>query len=430
MQAKYRQAGMKSHLFSTLKNCWALLLGIGIIMLGHSLQGTLLGVRATSEGFSPIVTGMVMSGYYMGIIVGSRITPNMISHVGHVRVFAALASVVSASALLHSIYVTPAGWLVMRVITGIGLSGLYIVVESWLNEQAGNQERGQILSIYMVIAVGCMASGPLLINIANPDSFELFILVSVLFSLALIPILLTVSPIPTFEISRSIRILELYRQAPLGVIGIFASGFSSGSLMGVGAVYAKSAGFSTADISLFMSAALWGGAICQWPVGMLSDRFDRRFIMTAVTFLAGAVSLICVTVLPGSGLKTFLLIGLFGGLTFPMYSLNLAFINDHLQPEQMVAASSTMILVSGLGAVSGPVVSGGAMSAMGPMGMFVVLAMVHTLLGLFALYRMRSKSPIPIDKQGPAVHVPRTSPIAAAAFFETNTERDQKTDGV
>ena len=421
---------MKSHLFSTLKNCWALLLGIGIIMLGHSLQGTLLGVRATSEGFTPIVTGIVMSGYYMGIIIGSRITPIMISHVGHVRVFAALASVVSASALLHSIYVTPAGWLIMRVITGIGLSGLYIVVESWLNEQAGNQERGQILSIYMVIAVGCMASGPLLINIANPDSFELFILVSVLFSLALIPILLTVSPIPAFKTSRSIRILELYRQAPLGVIGSFATGFSNGSLMGVGAVCAKSAGFSVTEISLFMSAALWGGAICQWPIGTLSDRFDRRFIMTAVTFLAGAVSLICATVLPGNGLKTFLLIGLFGGLTLPMYSLNLAFINDHLQPEQMVAASSTMILVSGLGAVSGPVVSGAAMSAMGPMGMFVVLAMVHILLGLFALYRMRTRSPIPIDKQGPAVYVPRTSPVAAAAFFEKDTEPDQNTDRV
>ena len=421
---------MKSHLFSTLKNCWALLFGMGIIMLGHSLQGTLLGVRATSEGFTPIVTGIIMSGYYIGVIVGSRITPTMISHVGHVRVFAALASVVSASALLHSIYVTPAGWLMMRVITGTGLSGLYIVVESWLNEQAGNQERGRILSLYMVIAVGCMASGPLLINIANPDSFELFILVSVLFSLALIPILLTVSPIPAFETSRTIRILELYREAPLGVIGSFATGFSNGSLIGVGAVYAKTAGFSVTEISLFMSAALWGGAICQWPIGALADRFDRRFVMTSVTFLAGAVSLVCVTVLPGNGLKTFLLIGLFGGLTLPMYSLNLAFINDHLQPEQMVAASSTMVLVSGLGAVSGPVVSGGAMSAMGPIGLFAVLAVVHIFLGLFALYRMRTRAPIPIERQKPAVYVPRTSPVAAAAFFEKDTELNQNTDMV
>ncbi|MBW2513740.1 MAG: MFS transporter [Deltaproteobacteria bacterium] len=412
---------MKSHLFSTLKNCWALLFGIGVIMLGHSLQGTLLGVRATSEGFTPLVTGIVMSGYYIGIIVGSRITPTMISHVGHVRVFAALASVVSAVALLHSLYVTAGGWLMMRVMTGIGLSGLYIVVESWLNEQAGNQERGKILSIYMVISVGCMASGPLLMNIANPDSFELFILVSVLFSLALIPILLTISPIPAFETSRAIRILELYRAAPLGVIGSFATGFSTGSLMGVGAVCAKNAGLSVPEISLFMSAALWGGAICQWPVGVLSDRFDRRFVMTAVTFLAGAVSLVCVAVVSGNGLKTYVLIGLFGGLTLPMYSLNLAFINDHLQPEQMVAASSTMILVNGLGAVSGPVFSGGAMSIMGPMGMFVVLSTVHISLGLFALYRMRRRAPVPIDKQSPAIHVPRTSPVAAAAFFEKET---------
>jgi MFS family permease len=413
---------MTSHLFSTLKNCWALLLGIGIVMLGHSLQGTLLGVRATSEGFRPIVTGMVMSGYYIGMILGSRITPIMISRVGHVRVFAALASIVSASALLHSIYVTPTWWMVMRVITGIGLSGLYIVVESWLNEQIGNQERGQILSIYMVIAVGCMASGPLLINIADPDSFELFILVSVLFSLALIPILLNVGPIPAFETSRAIGILALYREAPLGVIGSFATGFSNGSLLGVGAVYAKSAGFSVTEVSLFMSAALWGGAICQWPIGALSDRFDRRFIMTAAAFLAGAVSLVCVTALPGNGLKTFFLIGLFGGLTLPMYSLNLAYINDHLQPEQMVAASGTMVLVSGLGAVLGPVVSGGAMSSMGPTGMFVVLAIIHTILGLFALYRMRRTPSVPIDEQGPSVYVPRTSAVAAAAVFETDPE--------
>ena len=291
---------MKSNLFSTLKNCWALLFGIGIVMLGHSLQGTLLGVRATAEGFTPIVTGMVMAGYYVGIIIGSRTTPIMISRVGHVRVFAALASIVSVSALLHSIYITAAGWMAMRVITGMGLSGLYIVVESWLNEQIGNRERGQILSIYMIIAVGCMASGPLLINLADPNSFELFILVSALFSLALIPILLTVGPMPVFETPRrTLRIRELYREAPLGVVGTFATGFSNGSLLGIGAVYAVKTGFSVTEVSLFMSAALWGGAVCQWPIGALSDRFDRRFVITAVTFLAGAVSLVCVTALPG-----------------------------------------------------------------------------------------------------------------------------------
>lgn len=416
---------------AAVRASWALFLGIALLMLGNGLQGSLLGVRATLEGFPTAVTGLVMSAYYVGFLAGSALAPIIVGRVGHIRVFAALASLASAAALLYAVFVTPASWGAMRLVTGFSIAGLYVVAESWINDRATNQTRGQLLSIYMVVMMAGMASGQLLLNLADPDGFALFIGVSVLISLALVPISLTASPAPSFDAPSHVGLVQLYRLSPLGVMGSMGTGLSNGALVGMGAVFAENAGLSLAQISAFMAAAFLGGVVFQWPIGRLSDRFDRRRVITLVTFAAAAVALLA-ELLPDIGpdigpeigvVALLTLVCVFGGLSFPMYALCIAHTNDFLEPGQMVAASASLMLVAGLGAVLGPVTASATMALAGAAGFFWCLAAVHAAIGGFAFWRMAKRAATPLDEQGTCAMLTRTSPLAATFAVETAVEQ-------
>ena len=402
-------------MWSAIVSCWALLLGMGLLMLGNGLQGSLLGLRAVLEGFETATTGLVMTGYYVGFLAGSLLVPRMVRRVGHIRVFAALASLASIAVLLHTVLIDPVTWTAMRLVTGFAYAGLYIVAESWLNDQGTNRTRGQLLSVYMVIQLGAMALGQLLLNVADPGGFLLFIAVSVLVSLALVPILLTVAPAPSFDEPSHVGLLDLYRISPLGVVGAFAIGTAHGSVFGMGAVYAERAGLNVAEISVFMALYLVGGMVLQWPIGRLSDRFDRRLVLTAVTLVAAAAAIVAV-VAPGlHHIALFAVIGLFGGLSLPMYSLCLAHTNDYLEPRQMVAASSSLVMLTGIGACLGPFSVAMIMSLIGAEGFFWWVGGIHAGIGVFAIWRMSRRPSLPAEEQGPFVAVPpRASPLAAA----------------
>ncbi len=271
----------------------------------------------------------------------------------------------------------------------------------------------------MVVMLGGLAGGQLLLNVADPASFELFVLISVLVSLALIPILLTARPAPDFTAPSSVSLAELYRISPLGVFGALGTGMAHGALFGMGAVFAQSTGMSVAQISVFMAVAVLGGMVLQWPVGRLSDRFDRRQVLTTVTFVA-AFSAFAATFVSGPlagalpDWSLYVLVALFGGMTLPMYSLSIAHANDYLEPDQMVAASGGLVLAGGIGASFGPVTVASIMSVMGPAGFFWTLGAIHAIIGVFALYRMRRRLALPLEEQGAFVAVPpRASPIAA-----------------
>jgi len=401
-------------MFAAVRSAWALLLGLALLMLGNGLQGTLLGVRATIEGFSTQTTGFVMTGYFVGFLVGSILGPKFVKNVGHIRVFAALASILSAAMLLHSLFIEPVTWFAIRVVNGFAVAGLYIVVESWLNDVATNRTRGQLLSVYMVILLGGMAAGQFLLNVANPAGFELFILVSVLVSVSLVPIALTITRAPAFDAPAHVSWRTMYESSPLGVVGCLIVGIAQGALMGMGAVYARAIGMGVADVSLFMATALAGGVALQWPVGHLSDRFDRRVIITIVTFGAALAAL--TGALAGEHSSAILLVAvfLFGGLCFPVYSLCIAHSNDHLEPEQMVAASGTLVLIAGIGASVGPATAAALMSLLGPSGFFWCLCAVHSLIGLFAIYRMSRRPALPFEEQTDYQPMPaRSTPMAA-----------------
>ena len=402
-------------MLAAIASAWALLLGIALIMLGAGLQNTLLGVRATLEGFGTGTTGFVMTGYFVGFLAGSLIVPRLLANVGHIRVFAALASVASGAALLHTVFVAPVSWFLIRVATGFCFSGLFVVAESWINDAATNRTRGQLLSVYMIMVMGGMGIGQLLLNLSDPRGFELFVLVSVLVSFALVPITLSVGRAPVFEAPESIGVRALFRASPLGVSGAFLVGIAHSALFSMGAVYATRVGLAVDRLSLFIAMALFGGLALQWPIGWLSDRFDRRKVIVAAAWIATGASV--AAGVGGAGSYT-LLVGataLLGGTSLPLYSLCGAHTNDHLTPRQIVAASATLVLVGGLGLTIGPLLAAWLMRLAGPPGLFWLIAIVHGGIGVYGLYRMMRREPVPLDEQRTYDPVStRTSPIVQA----------------
>ncbi|MDH3762032.1 MAG: MFS transporter [Gammaproteobacteria bacterium] len=416
---------------AALASSWAILLGFGILMLGDGLQGTLLSVRADLEGFSATLTGLVMSTFYLGFLLGSIMTPRITIKVGHIRVFAAYAALSSAAILVHSLVVAVPVWIAMRLISGFCFAGLYIVAESWLNDRASNESRGKLLSLYMVVTYIGVGVGQLLLNLADPLDFELFILVSILISVAVVPLLLSAGSPPTFHDSVRISLLQLFRLTPLGIVSMFAVGMVTATFFALGPVYAQRIGLNIRDTSYFMTAAVVGTVLLQGPIGALSDRFDRRVVLTLTTILTSASALVCIPAEQVSTQALFLAIALFGGLAFPLYSVCIAYTNDHLNPNQMIAASGALVLVGGLGAVVGPLLFAAMMDSFGNHALFWSIAAVHGMTGLFALYRMTRSSPVPLDRQGPstatAVH-PSGSAIESIQQYaseETEFELDE-----
>ena len=389
-------------MFKIFKNSWALFSGFAILITAHGFQGNLLQVRSVIEDFSFIATGIIMSGYYLGYFVGANIIPNLVSKVGHIRVFAAFASMASLSILIHAIFVNPYVWTFGRFLTGFSLIGVYIVVESWLNDRATNRNRGSVLSIYMFITFIGLAIGTLLLNFNKPEQYEPFILISLLFSIALVPILLTKRSAPKFKKISFIKIKQLYKISPLGTVSMFCTGLIHSAIFGVGAVYATTMNFTIFEISLFLFLITIAGAFFQWPIGYLSDQKDRRIILITITFLATIFCFLSILSagenpnmmnflsLFGSLNKSmfFLFITLYAGLALPLFTLNLAYVNDFIPKEKFVAAGAGLQIIFGFGAMGGPIICSIFMNMYGSNGFFIFLAIFHTIIGLFGLYRI------------------------------------------
>jgi len=383
---------------SAAASIWALLFGMGMLMLGNGLQNTLLGVRASSENFGSTVTGLVMSGFFAGFLLGSWLSPGVIQRVGHLRLFAAVVSLASIAILVQSVFVYPLVWALMRVLAGYCQATALIVAESWLNVRITNEHRGKLLSIYNIVTYLSVGGGQLLLNLADPGNTTLFILVSVLLSFAAVPILLSLSPQPVQEAPELLSVRELYRASPLGLIGSSMAGLLQGAVFGMGAVYAQQVGMSLGQISLFMFVLIGGVALFQWPVGMLSDRIDRRKVITGLALVSAAVALLAI---PAGDTIGYLMVlaPLMGTGPMILYSLFVAHTNDYLRHGQMVAASSALVLVFGVGASFGPSLTGILMGILGPSGWLWVLALGQLGIGAFTLYRMTRREALPVAEQ-------------------------------
>ncbi len=407
-------------MLAVISNCWALLLGMGLIMLGNGLQATLLGVRASIEGFDTSTTGLIMSGYFLGLIIGCNFVPKMIGRVGHIRTFGALASLASTSILVQAVFIEPAVWLAMRLVTGFSYAGLYIVAESWLNEAAENESRGQLLSFYMLVSLGGTAGGQVLLNLFPPSGFGLFVLVSFMVSLAVIPILLSVTRAPQFDVMENVSILQLYRVSPLGVFGVLVTGMSMGAIYGMGAVYATDVGMSVKDVSLFMGTLIMGGFLFQYPLGWLSDRIGRRKVIIFCCVGGAVVSFFAIG-FTGEGILFLAVIATVGGLSMPLYSLCGVRINDYLTPTQMVAASGTLVLLSATGAAIGSPLTAFTMEFFGPRAFYGSIGAMLSSIAVFALYRSTRRVDVDAEDRGDFVAM-GTSPLSASLTPDVNLE--------
>ena len=399
-----------------LKNTWALFTGIGVILLANGLQGNLMGVRSVIENFSSLSTGIIMSGYFVGYFVGSNLTPNLVSRVGHIRVFAAFASTASLSILIIAAYVNPIVWTLGRFLTGLSLVSCYVVAESWLNDRANNRTRGKLLSVYMIINYFALACGALLLNFDDPTSFKPFILVSVLLSIALVPILLTKRPAPKFKKIGTLNLIELYKISPLGTVSSFCTGAIYSALFAMFAVYATKINFSLFEVSILLFLTTIAGAFFQGPVGYFSDIYNRRVVIILCNVFSAVFCLILIfisgdklfnlnalhmlldinvfqnlkliTYAGTSKLYFFVIITIYAGVTLCIFSLNLAHTNDFVPREKFVAAGGGLQFVFGLGAMGGPLFCSIVMDGLGPNGYFVYLLAFHIIIALFGVYRM------------------------------------------
>lgn len=398
-------------MLKVMTSSWPLFFGLALIMVGNGLQGTLLGVRATLENFDTATIGIIMSLYYVGFLGGSYYAPKLVSAVGHIRVFTALASLASTTVLLHGLYPDPWLWAIIRGFTGFAYAGLYIVVESWLNNMANNKTRGTLFGIYQVVSFGGMALGQFMLNIADPSLIDLFVMTSILVSIALLPISLSKRPAPEFEEPDHLSLKRLYVISPLGLHGCFATGMASATVFGLGSVYASSLGMTLPQISTFMALYIVGAVVFQMPIGWLSDRYDRRIILIAVTSLSAVTAIICF-LLSNSPYLLNTAFFFMGGLSLTIYGLSMAQINDHLTPRQYVAASSSAILVNGVGAALGPLGISVVMSVFGNTLYFPLIAAVFIWLLGYGLYRTQKRDAVPLDEQSDHVTMPlRPTPI-------------------
>lgn len=376
---------------------------MGVLMLGAGLQGTLLGLRATLEGFPTPVTGIIMSCYYVGYLAGTAAAPRMLRQMGHIRVFAALAAVASATILVQAAFIQPFVWAAMRLASGVCFAGIYVVAESWLNDRASRTNRGRLLAVYMLVLYVGLGAAQFLLILANPSTPTPFMLVSVLISLSMVPIVVSAQQTPEPAVPRKVRYRDLYRNSPLGVVAVSVSGMISAIVFSMGPVYGRLSGLGNSGIATFMAVSILAAVLTQYPVGRLSDRTDRRTVIAVVCALATivAASIAAFGAMPRA--VFLLLAALFSGSALTLYSLAVSHVNDKLEPGQMVAASSALLRLNGAAAAIGPVLAGSLIAAFGPPAYFMTLATLTGALTIYDLWRKSRRKPVPLEQKGPFI---------------------------
>jgi len=413
---------------ATAFRVWALLLGIGLLLVGNGLQGSLLGLVAEDSGFASTVTGLVMTAYFAGFLVGSIVSERFISRVGHVRTFAALASLSSIAILVHGLYVEPVTWAAMRFLTGLSFAGLYVVAESWLNRETSSANRGSLLAIYMVITHLGLAVGQVLLNVAPAAGLALYVITSIILSAALLPILLSSTPQPHIAAgSERLSLGKLWQKTPLGTAGCFLAGAANGIVLGMSAVYARRLGLDVASISAFLAAIMIGGAVFQWPTGKLSDTFDRRRVILGVA-VGSAVAALSLQLASGHTITLVLTGFVLGGLVLTLYPLFLSYANDWFEADEMVSASSGLVMVFGAGAMLGPLGTGLMMGVFGSLGYVLYLFALTLITAGYTAYRI-AKTDGPANSED-FIYSPATTGISevwaeAAAENAANTDIEE-----
>lgn len=377
----------------------AILTGIGILYLGQALLTTVIGVRMSIENFNALSIGVITSAFYVGGVLGSQLCSRVVKRVGHIRAFTIFAALLASSALVHTLILLPWVWALLRAVSGFSIYGLYLVAESWLNAAVTPTIRGRVLSIYMIITFVALTFGQLLLNAGDPSGYHLFGISGIVFALALIPVAITRTTAPIEMTTEHLSLGRLFRLTPFGLIGSFASGMAIEAFLSLGAVYAEKSGFSTGEISLFMSAPIVGGLLLQWPFGWLSDRYDRRWTLLAIGAGTGLTAGAVVGLSDAPFALLLVIVAIHGGMLFSLYPLSLAHANDSAEANQFVELSRGLLFAYFLGALIAPFLGSLMMEPLGPTGLFVEIALISGSLMMFGLYSQWRRRPVPVHEQ-------------------------------
>jgi len=383
---------------STLASVTALLVGVAFLLTGHGLQLTFLPIRATIEGFTPVEIGLLGSAYYAGFVAGCIGAPYLILRAGHIRTFAAMVSLAAAAALAHSLWIDVVPWMAFRAVTGACLAGLYLIVESWLNDRATNQTRGVIMSSYIFVNYTMITVGQLLITFYRPEDFALFAVASMVISLAAVPVALTRSAQPAPVTLVKIDPAGLFRAAPVAVVGVSLIGAAVGAFWALGTVYAIGHNLTTDGAAAFMSAGVIGGALAQWPIGRLSDHIDRRQVLFWLATVAAVVSA-ALAIIPFGGPVLLVLAFLFGATALPGYGIAAAHAYDRVESANYVQAAASVLLANGAGSIVGPLVASAMMMGVGAPALFIFTCLMQVALAVYVTLRLRRRAPMPGEEK-------------------------------
>jgi len=406
-------------MLAALASCGALFFSMTVMLVAHSLLGSLVAIQLGKAGYDSGTVGLVMAGYFLGIVGGSLLSIRLIQRVGHVRVFAAMAATTSLCVMAHTLVVDPFVWALLRVVSGISITAMYVVIESWINDRADNSFRGGLTAVYLVLFMLAMFGGQQLLTVGEGAGTGLFLVAAAFLTAAIVPLTLSAAPSPNVETPRRISIVELFRRAPLGVISAGLIGLMHGVLLAMIAVYGSTVGLDTDGIAILAGGIYLGGMVLTYPVGRLSDFMERRLVMAIVCMAVSALCIVTMLIGASSFWLLVILMAVLGGLSQPLYSLCLAITNDRLESHERVGASATLYLSIGLASVPGPIIAGALMDIFGGAGFLLYLAVLHASLGAYALYRM-TKRAAP-EEQGDLLAAPMTLPP-----FEAGAESEDE----
>lgn len=413
-------------MLSLVSSVPALFFGIALLVSGSFMLGTLLAMRLTVEGFSPGSIGVVMMFYSFGFVTGTRYGVPVIQRVGHIRSFAAFAAITCACFLFYPLFISGPAWVLLRVVNGFSMAGVTIVMESWINGRATNRNRGTLLSIYMVTYYLAAAVGELLIGLGQPGSSPLFNVAAILVVLSLVPVTLTGVAAPSLEQSERLSFRRLYVISPTGLIGALATGVVISAFLSIGPVYAQLRGLNANQLSQYMAVSVVAAMLLQWPAGKLSDLYDRRRVLSGLAALAGLFSLGAALVGDVSVVGLFLFTALFMGVASSLYPISVALINDYMEYDQIVAASSGLLLSYGIGTCFGPLAGSLVMQWYGPHALFLFICLCLALLASYGWYRSLYTPDVPLEDQASHVTVVAPSSPVIAEIDPRNDEFEPK----
>ncbi|WP_353640838.1 MFS transporter [Mesorhizobium sp. WSM2239] len=398
---------------SSVRPLIPLLIAAGILLGGNGLQGTLIALRGASEGFSSSTIGFMGTAYFAGFLLGCVFITRIMKAVGHVRSFSALAAIASAGTLLLVLVIDPIMWSAVRFASGFCFAGLFTIMESWLNSGVSNHDRARVLALYRIIDIGSVTGAQFLIPVFGADGFAIFAIMSILITLSLVPVSLGDRSNPTPPESVKLDLARVWRISPLGCIGCIAIGVTNSSFRTLSPVYAEQIGMNVTDVVTFVSVGIVGGAIIQYPLGYLSDIWDRRMVLLLTTIGALASALSLVFFAGSDALINFVIVFIFGSFAMPLFSLSAAHANDRAGKDEFVLVNAALMLFYSFGAISGPISASWFMQNFGPHSLFIFSALVYAVLIFIILYRMLVRSAVPASKRGRFIALLRTSPIFA-----------------